>query len=58
MADVFHTFFGICGLLLINHFKGTEFESLEQIDPTYALPRSLVKKLGLFAEVRPPVLAE
>ena len=58
MADVFHTFFGISGLLLLNYFKGTEFEYLEPIDPTYALPRSIVQKLGLPAQIRPPLKIE
>lgn len=53
MADVFHTFFGICGLLLLDHFKGSEYEEIfEKIDPTYALPCSVVQRLGLRAQVR------
>jgi geranylgeranyl transferase type-2 subunit beta len=41
MTDVFHTFFGICGLSLMG------YPGFEDIDPVFALPRSLTKKLGL-----------
>ena len=37
MADVFHTFFGIAGLSLMQQCD------LEPIDPVYALPRSVVQ---------------
>ncbi|KAK9459141.1 terpenoid cyclases/protein prenyltransferase alpha-alpha toroid [Lipomyces oligophaga] len=39
VADVFHTMFGIAGLSLLG------FENLEPIDPVYALPSRLTKKL-------------
>jgi geranylgeranyl transferase type-2 subunit beta len=39
--DVYHTFFGIAGLSLMNH------ENLEQIDPIYALPVKIMRKLGI-----------
>lgn len=57
MADIFHTYFGISGLLLLNHFdgKGEEFSAFDNIDPTYALPVRVVQKLGLKAQVLPDV---
>ena len=65
MADIFHTFFGISGLSLLGYFattaeingietevkSSTHFESYNEIDPTYALPRYLVGKLGLFKQI-------
>ena len=65
MADIFHTFFGISGLSLLGYFattakingietevkSSTHFESYNEIDPTYALPRYLVEKLGLFKQI-------
>lgn len=36
-CDVYHTFFGIAGLSLLG------FPELEQIDPVYALPTSVVQ---------------
>jgi geranylgeranyl transferase type-2 subunit beta len=51
MVDIFHTFFGICGLSLLGYFKGTHLEAEGVvIEPTYALPKSLVEKLGLPAQ--------
>lgn len=52
LPDVFHTFFGVCGLLLLDAFgKRPELISpeivLQEVDPTYALPRSVVARLGL-----------
>jgi geranylgeranyl transferase type-2 subunit beta len=41
MADVFHTFFGLSGLSLMGYYD------LEEIDPVFALPRAITKKLGL-----------
>ena len=38
-ADVFHTFFGLAGLSLMG------YPGLEAVDPTYALPVSLVQHL-------------
>eukprot|EP00981_Chlorochromonas_danica_P001646 scaffold360_cov186-Ochromonas_danica.AAC.1 len=84
LSDIFHTFFGICGLLLSEYFSSIlikrienkqktdgenttdddletieEVENLQsvlkQIDPTYALPREVVKRLGLRAQVLPAV---
>jgi geranylgeranyl transferase type-2 subunit beta len=39
MVDVYHTFFGIAGLALMG------YPGLEAIDPTYALPVSVVQRL-------------
>ena len=49
MADVFHTFFGISGLSLLGCLPSPQFG---QIDPVYALPVSVVRRLGLQAQVR------
>ena len=62
MADVFHTFFGISGLSLLGylpddskHGNDDDDEHVApqfgQIDPVYALPVSVVKRLGLQAQV-------
>lgn len=56
MADVFHTFFGICGLSLLGYFQSkldfdesaySSYGKFRPIDPTYALPEDIVTKLGL-----------
>ena len=39
MVDVFHTFFGIAGLSLMQRCN------LEDIDPIYALPKTVVAEL-------------
>jgi geranylgeranyl transferase type-2 subunit beta len=60
-ADIFHTFFGISGLSLLGYFNQPsdgspwKYESYREIDPTYALPKSLVEKLGLPYQRLPPV---
>ena len=54
MADIFHTFFGISGLSLLGHFSTNDdaaFAHYREIDPTYALPKDLVTKLGLRRQV-------
>ncbi|KAM9994963.1 hypothetical protein ACTFIY_001140 [Dictyostelium cf. discoideum] len=43
IPDVFHTFFGICGLSLMGYFK----DQIESIDPVYALGTKTLQKLGL-----------
>lgn len=62
MADIFHTFFGIAGLSLLDYFSSTnalatspdvDFASFRSIDPTYALPRDVVNKYGLICQVLP-----
>ena len=40
-ADVFHTFFGVAGLSLLG------FPGLQPVDPVYALPVHVIKRLGL-----------
>jgi len=58
MGDIFHTYFGICGLLLLRYFDGREDEAVrafDNIDPTYALPVKVVQKLQLRAQVLPDV---
>ena len=41
MVDVFHTFFGIASLSLMS------YPDLQPIDPVFALPVSVVERLGL-----------
>jgi len=41
MADVFHTYFGIAGLSLLG------YPGFNDIDPVYAVPRTVVARLGL-----------
>ena len=63
MPDVYHTFFGIAGLSLLGHLHGggtkdnaessssSPLSSYRQIDPVYALPTDVVRKLGLKGQV-------
>ena len=79
MSDIFHTFFGISGLLLLKYFdpplatdkysQGQSssndnsnnaadedreaWKAFDRIDPTYALPVSTVRRLGLASQVLP-----
>lgn len=56
-ADVFHTYFGLCGLSLLAHHGAEgqpdgaavapEAALLERIDPVYALPVPTLRRLGL-----------
>lgn len=39
MVDVYHTFFGIAGLSLM------QYPGLAEVDPTYALPTSVVHRI-------------
>jgi geranylgeranyl transferase type-2 subunit beta len=50
VADVFHTFFGISGLLLLNYFDLGK-TGYKQIDPIYALPVEVVERLNLQGQV-------
>lgn len=48
VADIFHTFFGICGLSLLGYFDDRpEYRAFRQVDPTYALPVDIVQRLNL-----------
>jgi geranylgeranyl transferase type-2 subunit beta len=47
VSDVYHTFFGLCGLSLLGALDPT----FGEIDPVYALPKSIVKELGLKAQM-------
>jgi prenyltransferase beta subunit len=50
MVDIFHTFFGICGLSLLDYFtdaltaqepdvrESHAFGNIRQVDPSFALP--------------------
>ena len=54
MPDVYHTFFGLSGLSLIGHLDKIgkeEGRAYREIDPVYALPTDVVKRLGLRAQV-------
>jgi geranylgeranyl transferase type-2 subunit beta len=53
-SDIFHSFFGICGLSLMGYFEkarlgdnSSTYSSYREIDPTYALPKDLVESLKL-----------
>ncbi len=61
MADIFHTFFGICGLSLLKYFEknettNAEFKTFRTVDPTYALPSELTTRLGLESQILPAVV--
>ena len=45
-ADVYHTFFGACGLSMLNYDKAP----LQEINPAYAMPPETLKRLGVPAE--------
>jgi geranylgeranyl transferase type-2 subunit beta len=58
MADIFHTFFGISGLSLLEYFSsdpGHHYKAYRAIDPTYALPHDLVVSLKLPRQTLPVV---
>lgn len=64
MADVFHTFFGICGLSLMNYFEqeesggegvGAVGRAYRPVDPTYALPVDVIQRLGVTSQILPRV---
>ena len=52
-CDVFHTFFGISGLSLLGHLHTDQMSTLafRCIDPVYALPTDVVKRLKLSAQI-------
>lgn len=57
MADIFHTFFGICGLSLLGYFvEDPQYSQYQPINPTFALPDNIVKKLGLKPHVFPELV--
>ena len=49
VADVFHTFFGICGLSLLGYTEDDEggYQGLRRVDPVYALPVDTLKRMGM-----------
>ena len=54
MPDVYHTFFGLCGLSLIGHLEKIgvrEGRTYPEVDPVFALPTVVVRRLGLRAQV-------
>jgi geranylgeranyl transferase type-2 subunit beta len=60
MPDVYHTFFGLSGLSLIGHMErignrsregGRERRKYRKVDPVFALPSDVVRRLGLRAQV-------
>jgi geranylgeranyl transferase type-2 subunit beta len=54
MPDVYHTFFGLCGLSLIGHLDEIgkrNSQSYRKIDPVFALPSDVVRRVGLTAQV-------
>ena len=46
MPDPFHTYFGTAGLVFLGYFRD-EGRKHKEIDPAYALPVDVVKRLGL-----------
>lgn len=59
VSDVFHTFFGICGLSMLGYFareKGAhpEYERIRQVHSVYAIPMEAAEKLELTAQIIPP----
>lgn len=59
VADVFHTFFGICGLSMLGYFAREkaahpEYARIRQVHPVYAIPVDVAEKLQLTAQVIPP----
>jgi len=58
MSDVYHTFFGICGLSLMGFFTNNKVDGDDQrdynkIDPTFALPVDVIQRLGISAQILP-----
>ena len=54
MPDAYHTFFGIAGLSLLGHLHNEAQEATtayRQIDPLYALPTNVVRRLKLQGQV-------
>lgn len=53
VADVFHTYFGIAGLDLLGYFRreehGGAYGAYRSINPVYALPRHVCRRIGLEA---------
>jgi geranylgeranyl transferase type-2 subunit beta len=49
VADVFHTFFGICGLSLLGYTEDSKggYAALKRVDPVYALPVHTLERMGL-----------
>jgi len=41
MVDVFHTLFGVAGLSLLG------YPGLDDLDPVYCMPASLIERMGL-----------
>ena len=58
VADVFHTFFGICGLSMLGYFEDhendhPEYKEFQKIHPVFAIPESDVKRLQIDAQFLP-----
>lgn len=47
VADVYHTFFGCCGLSMLGYLDEAGWEGHDPVDPVYALPRRLVEAMDL-----------
>lgn len=50
-VDAFHTFFGIAGLSLLGHLHKDNDTRYRMIDPVYALPTDVVRRLTLQGQV-------
>lgn len=52
MPDIYHTFFGICGLSLVGYlYTLNNGDDFRMIDPVYALPRDTVQRLRLRSQI-------
>jgi geranylgeranyl transferase type-2 subunit beta len=49
-ADVFHTFFGVCGVGLLGYTQEAGaggYQGLKRVDPVYALPVETLQRMGM-----------
>ncbi|RHY27354.1 hypothetical protein DYB32_006842 [Aphanomyces invadans] len=55
VSDIFHTFFGICGLSMLGYFDSCEdkarFAAIKKIHPVFAIPDADIARLGLTAQI-------
>ncbi|RHZ26842.1 hypothetical protein DYB37_007450 [Aphanomyces astaci] len=52
VSDIFHTFFGICGLSMLGYFDDQPaFAAIKKVHPVFAIPDTDVARLGLTAQI-------
>ncbi|RHY12364.1 hypothetical protein DYB28_000191 [Aphanomyces astaci] len=52
VSDIFHTFFGICGLSMLGYFDDQPaFAAIKKVHPVFAIPDADVARLGLTAQI-------